>query len=130
MPMEQAAAAFQEYRHAVRSAKMATLNSEDAQIARAYKALADGKQVLNIMEAFESAGVDALGLPRLAISRADQKTIAVWLNKRDGRVELGPARKIGFQRRGSLEGLVFQFPAARQDDRSIERYAVVPNIPP
>src|SRR3972149_3072407 len=88
MPQAEALTAFQAYRHAVRSAKTATANSEDAQIARCYKVIADGKKVLNILDAFEQAGFDERGLPRLAISRADYQRIDVWGTRTS--VTMGP----------------------------------------
>ena len=141
MPQEAARAAFLEYRHSVRSAKQSALNTEDALIARSYKALAEGKQVVDIEEAFAGAGYDELGLPRLAIARADQKVVAVasvygplsgvW----ERRLELGPARMINVGRRSNaaIDGLVFRFPVKEGHEyshRSVMRQAIVPNIPP
>ena len=131
MPVSEAASAFREYRTAVRSAKVAAINSEDAQIARAYKALADGKQILNIMDAFEGAGVDALGLPKLAIARADEKTITVQRYGWADFLEIGPEPLVTRHRRGVAAGLVFRFPSDRRfEGTTITRHATVPNIPP
>ena len=133
MPVEEARQAFREYRHAIRSAKTAAVNSEDAQIARCYKALAEGRQVINIMEAFEQAGEDDRGLPRLAIARADCAKVAVQRRRWDeGQLEIGPAELLETERRwnANVEGRVFQFPCSILEKRMQEMYAIVPNIPP
>lgn len=134
MPEEEARAAFDEYRKAVRSAKVSATNAEDAQIARAYKALAEGKAVLNVNEAFETAGFDDRGLPRLAISRADFQHVAIVGRTEAWRrgFEMGPESKVGFNRRSNavLEGQVFRVPMGDIDPDRAMMYAVVPNIPP
>ena len=131
MPREQAAVAFKEYRHAVRAAKTATLNSEDAQIARAYKALADGNQVVDINEAFRSAGYDNRGLPRLAISRADHKQVVVvraWLD-RSPVLSIRPSVLEHFYR-GQYAGQCFDVPFGPTEPPRETFRSIVPNIPP
>lgn len=133
MPQAEARAAFEEYRKAVRSAKTSATNAEDAQIARAYKALAEGKAVLNIEEAFTTAGYDDRGLPRLAISRADYQHVAITARSVGPRVlEMGPENKVGWQRRAGavLEGQIFRIPVGEIKPSFQTMYAVVPNIPP
>jgi len=133
MPKEEAERAFHEYRHAVRSAKTATLNSEDAQIARCYKALAEGRQVINIMDAFKQAGEDDRGLPRLAVARADETKLNLW-RTRDGGVTMWPGSLGRWPHSAPYEGRVFHFTdfsklPARRPWRA-EFKAIVPNIPP
>ena len=133
MPVEEARRAFQEYRHAIRSAKTAAVNSEDAQIARCYKALAEGRQVINILEVFEQAGEDERGYPRLAIARADETRITVVPHSwNEAVLEMGPEDMMGWRRRGNaaLAGRVFQFPCSVLEKRRAEMYAMVPIIPP
>jgi len=146
MPQAEALAAFNAYRHAVRSAKTATLNSEDAQIARAYKAVAAGKPVVNLAEAFKTAGYDAAGLPRLAVSRADYKRVQLdvltewrWdvTVQRSASVprsfEIWPASEMGPTLRGNTprEGRVFLVPIGTiLPPNDLKRQAIVPNIPP
>ena len=91
MPAEEAKQAFHEYRRAIRSAKTAVVNSEDAQIARCYRALSEGRQVMNLDDAMRQAGEDENGLPRLAISRADRERLAMERNWLTGRVSMYPA---------------------------------------
>ena len=146
MPQEQAEAAFKEYRHAVRSAKTASTNSEDAQIMRAYKALTQGKQIIDINEAFKTAGHDAAGLPQLAISRADYKTVQLNLltewrfapasgqsGLRATAFEIWPSKELRINWRTKREGQVFIVPLGEEDiptDLQMRRYSIVPNIPP
>lgn len=69
MDRQKAREAFLEYRDAVRIRH----DEEDAQIMRGYRALAQGKQVINLRETIAAGGVDERGLPRLAIMQADQR---------------------------------------------------------
>ena len=133
MPVEEAKQAFHEYRRAIRSAKTAAVNSEDAQIARCYKALAQGRQVINILEAFEQAGEDERGYPRLAIARADEMRIVVAPDRRAATgLEMGPSQMIGWARRSNAvtDGRLFRFPCTAREQRRPEMHAIVPNIPP
>src|SRR3990170_853626 len=131
MPVDEAKQAFREYRHAIRSAKTAVVNSEDAQIARCYKALAEGRQVINIMEAFEQAGEDDKGLPRLAIARADETRIMVRQHNWRTEVEMGPEDLVGYRRaNAAIQGRLFVIPCSDRDRRREDMYAIVPNIPP
>ena len=132
MPVEEARQAFREYRQALRSAKTATVNSEDAQIARCYKALAEGRQIINIMDAFEQAGEDDRGLPRLAISRADETRIKIRQhNWRNNEVEMGWEDLVGYRRaNAAIQGRLFTVPCSVREQRREDMYAIVPNIPP
>lgn len=69
MPRAEARKLFLDYRRAVRERQ----NDEDAAIMRGYRALSQGMQVINIRDAFEAAGFDEKGLPRIALARADEK---------------------------------------------------------
>ena len=134
MKQDEARQAFRDYRQAVRSAKTSVVNSEDAQIARAYKALAEGKKIVNLDEAFAQAGYDDVGRPRLAVSRADHQQIVLgqrhnWITGRDVLdFEMGPAHLIGNWRQS--EGQVFRVPSGPILPPRITMYAIVPNIPP
>lgn len=77
--------AFEEYRAAFRESHDQT----DAEIMRAYKALADGKTIISLAEAIRTAGLDGLGRPNLAIARADERTIAMQMQS-DGSVMYTP----------------------------------------
>src|SRR5262245_31838326 len=55
----------------------------DAEIARIFKAISQGRVVIRAIESIRAAGVGNDGLPKLAIARADAKFI--WLSReRDG----------------------------------------------
>ena len=128
MPVTEAREAYEAYRHAVRSAKTAQANSEDAQIARAYKSLAEGKQVLNLDDAFARAGFDKLGYPKLAVSRADQQQVNI--RARWEFFEIGPHHLLVNRRaNANIDGMVFQVPSGEMRP-TVEMRAIVPNIPP
>ena len=145
MPQEEAKQAFTEYRRALRSAKTAQVNAEDAQIARCYKALAGGQQVIDLNDVMRRGGENSKGLPRLAMSRADHEQ--VWLNREwdSGDAEMYPS-ELSYQRNSfAYRGEVFRFPGlltVREAEFTEWNYnrtrripirefkAVVPNIPP
>lgn len=85
MPKTEAKQAFIEYRRAVQERH----STEDEQIMRGYKALAQGKQVIELHAAFQRAGQDAQGCPRLAIARADEDAIECR-RYNDGRLWFSP----------------------------------------
>ena len=51
------------------------LKGEDAEVLAGYKALAQGHELISLSETIRTAGVDEMGLPRLAIGRADARWI-------------------------------------------------------
>ena len=144
MPVEEAKQAYLDYRRAVRAAKTAATNSEDAQIARCYKALSEERQIINIMDAFARAGEDKDGLPRLAITRADSQRILLARNWGAGSCDMYPAELGGYYQNRPYEGQVFQFTSLserespfrrpswdRKTTVAVNRFtALVPNIPP
>jgi hypothetical protein len=75
MDPEDAAQAFKEYR----AAFMAERNRIDGELMRGYKALAEGKTVISLVDAIQRGGVDDLGRPRLAIARADERRIEMQI---------------------------------------------------
>ncbi len=72
---------FRSYRTAVRDHQRA----EDRLLMRGYQQLALGRKIINVAEVISQAGVDAAGLPHLALCRADARTCAVRCFP-DGRV--------------------------------------------
>ncbi len=145
MPVEDAQKAFDEYRRALRSAKTSQVNTEDAQIARCYKALAKGQQVIDLNDVMRRGGENSKGLPRLAISRADYGQVRLERNWNNGDVAMFPT-DISWRRSGSnYVTRLFEFPElltvreASFTERSwdgksripVRKFkAVVPNIPP
>ncbi len=146
MPQEEAEQAFKDYRRAVRSAKTAQVNSEDAQIARCYKALSKGHLVLDLNDVMQRGGENSKGLPRLAISRADYDQVCLERGWTTGDVEMYPPSLKPGWRRGEHRTEVFRFsgllavregsitqpiPWDRTRRRAVTEFkAVVPNIPP
>ena len=144
MPQEEAQKAFTEYRKAVRSAKTGQVNSEDAQIARCYKALSKGHLVIDLNDVMRRGGENSKGLPRLAVSRADYDQVRLLREWSTGDVEMFPP-DVPQWRRGEYQGRLFEFPKLlsvreatftelswdRKNRFPILKFkAVVPNIPP
>lgn len=67
--------AYLDYRNAIRTRH----SEEDAAIMRGYRELAAGRQIVNLPEVMAGAGLDAEGLPKLAIARADLTHIRLKL---------------------------------------------------
>lgn len=67
MPRLKAREKFLEYRNSVRE----RLTDEDKQIMAGYRAIAQGKQLINLKETIRAAGANEKGLPCLAVCRAD-----------------------------------------------------------
>ena len=122
--MDKAAAeeAFAEYRGAF----MAERNRIDGELMRGYRALKEGKQLLRMSQTIAFGGVNELGYPKLALSRADEREISVWVHN-DGRVGFAPS--VGSRARDRS----FDFPAdtlPRRDNYLDRRFAIVPLVPP
>lgn len=54
------------------------LTPADAEIAAIYRMIASGKTVIRALESIKAAGLDAQGLPKLAIARADLTEISLY----------------------------------------------------
>jgi len=99
----------------------------DAEIAAIYKRIAQGKTVIRAFESIRAAGVDASGLPKLAIARAD--VASIWLHTRDRKVQFSDQRWAVYRSkisRGSST-VVMDWPEFRLPTGQFE--AVVPIIP-
>lgn len=59
------------------------MTSDDKAIAAIYKRIAQGKLVIRALASITAAGINAQGLPKLAIARADEKKIecVCWANR-------------------------------------------------
>lgn len=68
---QQAIAAYREYRQAV----AANPNKEDRICMMGYRALSQGKAIIDVREAIRAAGLDENGCPRLCIGRADWRGV-------------------------------------------------------
>lgn len=125
MPRGEALQAFRDYRAAVRE----RFNKEDAALMRGYKALAKGRQVLDVHDAFRQAGVDARGRPRLAISRADLPRVFM-VRWRSGAVCF--SRRAEWWREAGTAFYRIKFPDGTlpATENRVEAVALVPIIPP
>lgn len=113
MPIEEARAAFREYRDTVRTRQE---QDGDAAIMIGYGALARGRAIVDIFEAIPTAGLHDNGLPKLAIGRADWPyvqlawrwkhpghwTFAKWPSPRRGRPPAGINLPAGLLPRSSV----------------------------
>lgn len=122
MPKKNAWNAYQEYRKALGD----KIDTRDRAIMEAYKALAKGKNVLNLAEVMKTAGVfEHNKLPKLAIIRADATQCFASVNH-DGSANFRSER---WYRRG-----VAYIPLPRGTfpgrTASTDGKAVVPLIPP
>lgn len=91
---------------------------------KTYRAISQGKQVIDLHESLRLAGLDALGRPKLAIVRADYAKC--WFDRHDGKVRFGGVR---WNDRAAERVSV---PASIFGPQLISRElsAVVPSIPP
>lgn len=77
----------------------------DREIARAYKEIARGKVVIQAIESIKRAGLDAKGLPKLALARATASHCFITRN-----------------RNGSMEMRDIERPSWRQQKAMVARY--------
>ncbi len=121
VPKDLARARYLEYREAARKRNTA----EDRALARGYRALAQGKKVIDLVATLQRAGQDDKGRPRLAIVRADAKT--VWLQVNMGGTVVFACERLWSARRAQRVELAALFP---RRERMVEAMAVAPVVPP
>ncbi|KRR21321.1 hypothetical protein CQ14_06640 [Bradyrhizobium lablabi] len=101
----------------------------DADIIRTYRHIEKGGLVIKALESIATAGVDELGLPKLAIARADQKVCHLSMHGNGG-ATMSPG---GRTRRNSRRSQTswFDFPAKTFPEKSGWRSAeaIVPLVP-
>ena len=114
--------AFQEYRAAVK----ARYSEEDAVLMRAYRALGQGRKVLDLFAVIQEAGLNANGQPKLAVCRADAQIVncrRYW----NGRVEFWS----GSLRRNAKANRAIRLPRMTfPTGKDLDCRATVPLIPP
>lgn len=125
MSKKDALEAFRAYRKAVRERHSA----EDVALMRGYKALAKGRQVLDVHDTFQRAGVDARGRPRLAISRADLGRVEMYYY-RDGSARFSRRRGYHWQKGETFYRVLLPAGTLPANRASGDASAVVPIIPP
>lgn len=131
------------YRAAVRSRHC----EEDAQIARAYRSLAQGKPVIRLPDTVRRGGYEPFELParvgdptmidvpRLAVARADLRFVWTMGIHRDGSVEyryIRESERSNGRQHFDLPPGTFDQDAERKRDWSwgLRVRAMVPNVPP
>lgn len=90
---------------------------------KTYRAISQGKHVIDLHESLRMAGLDAQGRPKLAICRADYTRC--WLTRSDGKVRFSGAEWPRAAEMVQVPDSVFGSTLIRQRLR-----AIVPSIPP
>lgn len=99
----------------------------DEEIKRAYRHIAQGRVIIQALESIRLSGLDALGFPKLALARADQKTQHVAM-RADGSATMSPQR--WRSSRSKLKPTAFEFARDTFPRRSnLYGEAIVPLIP-
>lgn len=117
---------YLEYRELVK-AKRAT--KEDDELRAAYRAITRGEKVIDINLAIAGGGLDAQGLPKLAIARADWEFVHAWWNEQ--RCVFSSRRSRGWKevRYMAAHNVAVRFPE-QPASSGITGKAQVPMIPP
>lgn len=140
MNPSEARRAFRDYRRSMRRWG----DPEDEQIARGYRALARGQQLISLRAAMRTAGLDERGLPRIAVLRADARSCFTEGVRHDGSVifrmdRVSPDRNEGRRirlpvgtfprpRRATWEtfsAMVPMVPAPLRPSRSLSRFHIM-----
>jgi len=99
----------------------------DREVMAAYQKLAQGKLVIKALESIRTAGADERGLPKLAIARADAKTMRLTMYG-DGSAAMFTGT--GQTRRNTLSTVRFDFPANTFPRANWKQFeAIVPMVP-
>lgn len=118
---------------AYRDALKRRANEEYAAAAQGYEALAAGKALLDLDEAFRACPQDAKGRPKIAIARADRRRVTFRLQDGDHKVAIFDASDSALPRTyvGSLIVRVpyVDDPAKKVDVWSVRGHALVPIVP-
>lgn len=103
----------------------------DAEIKRAYQAIARGRMVIQALESIKQAALNSEGFPKLAIARADTKLayLRMWS---DGSCRMASDRSRLWS--GGAADRTFSwpsdtFPHIQRDHKNGEREAIVPIVP-
>jgi hypothetical protein len=101
----------------------------DAEIARLANLIAKGRMVIRALESIRNSGTDALGLPKLAIVRADQPKAYIDA-RQDGSATMHNSD--GWLRSRIANSLRFDFPPGTFPVRrqAMRAMSIVPLIPP
>lgn len=119
-PEKQAKEKLRQYRSALQT----TTNKEYQQAARAYRELAKGKALINIVDALGMATLDSKGRPNLAIGAADMPEVHLSLHDGSFQFKTGD-----WNQRARRFDIIVRNPDAKWQAKS-NGYALVPLIPP
>lgn len=120
MEPEQAQAKLEAYRAQLR--KRADDEYEAAEAG--YKALAEGKSLINLAEAIQGGGLGADGRPKLAVARADADEVRLFLGDNEVTFRTGAANR-GRPARANAHRIAVQGASWR----TRAGYALVPMVP-
>ena len=127
MDRNEARRAFLEYRDAFRQ----DAQRIDGELMRAYRELSAGKQLIKITDVIREGGVDDAGRPRLALARADERSIEFWRDTRGTLQYEPPVRTRAVDRRWTFPiGTLPVWPADKPTPDWFNWRADVPLIPP
>lgn len=106
-------------------------DEEYAEVARGYRALAEGTPVLHLSQAIQSGGLFPDGRPRLAVARADRRQVEVNRTGWTGsfRFVFDALRRSSFGYEGSLL-LGVDAQGMEHPDRMRRGYSLIPMVPP
>lgn len=128
---EVAKAKLDEYRSVLASQR----TEEDERLHSLYKAVARGARVIDITQAFQRTGLNALSQPRLAIARADKKQVwfrgRQWLASGERGIVFDTSEETWFDSRRSRHYVVLPsdtFEPHKIPDRPLR--SAVPHMPP
>jgi hypothetical protein len=127
MPKAEALERFRQYRSSVRERATA----EDMALAKGYRALSQGKAILDLAEVVKTAGLDHQWQPKLAVARADAPAVWFW-GESDGRGTFSIRRRwetADHATRCYLRMPAQTFPVFPDDRRHSEMRALVPPVP-
>lgn len=98
-----------------------------------YAALAEGRPLINLTEAFNHAGLDGNGRPRLAIARADRKQVQVTTRRHWARLTNGMVRfdatSVNYYQANYQGTLVVEVQIDGLSRDMHDGYALVPMVP-
>ena len=126
MPRQEARSAFLAYRRAFRDAKDKEQAKQDGALMRGYRAIVNGQSVIDLHQAMRGAGVNAQGLPKLAICRADETHCTVIMTA-NGRAHFYRGEDRWSFRTTPVSVPVDTFPRNPNGTRGT---AILPSIPP
>jgi hypothetical protein len=124
---QQAREAFLHYRRAVRERH----NREDQLLMRGYRALSQGRQVIDLKQTISAGGQDEGGRPKLAVARATWKKVFLIRHRWENYAVEFLARP-SWEIRSHETRARIKLPADTLPPQELKReaYAVVPNVPP